>query len=98
MKWSKIMSMVCREEECEILLELLKSSRPEFLAIYGRRRVGKTFLIRNFFEDKSVIFFNSTGSKKGKLAEQIQHFVKIISEVFCVAMSVITCCLTQDDR
>ena len=35
-----------REREIEKLNRLVQSPKPEFLAVYGRRRVGKTFLIR----------------------------------------------------
>lgn len=56
--------------------------KPEFLALYGRRRVGKTYLVREFFKDKDVIFFSVTGAKKGTLAEQIAHFSQRISQVF----------------
>jgi AAA+ ATPase superfamily predicted ATPase len=38
-----------RRVEIEVLDKAAKSSDPEFIAIYGRRRVGKTFLIREFF-------------------------------------------------
>lgn len=58
------------------------SDKPEFLAIYGRRRVGKTFLVRNFFENKKVLFFDVMGSKDGSLLEQIQHVTKRIGDVF----------------
>src|SRR5437868_3324729 len=75
-------NIVGREEQLQSLGELLTSDNPEFLAIYGRRRVGKTFLIRSYFEDKDVIFFNVTGSKKGMLSEQISHFTKQIGKIF----------------
>lgn len=39
--------IIGREEEKTILKELLASKKAEFLAIYGRRRVGKTMLIRH---------------------------------------------------
>lgn len=53
------------------------------MAIYGRRRVGKTFLIREFFKNKkSIIFFNTTGSKDSSLVEQINHFTKEIGNAF----------------
>lgn len=74
--------MICREEEQKILLDFLKSKRPEFLAIYGRRRVGKTYLVREFFLKKNAIFFNVTGEKDGALHDQISHFTKIIGDVF----------------
>ena len=43
------MSLIGRKKEIDILNEMFSSNVPEFLAIYGRRRVGKTFLIRSFF-------------------------------------------------
>lgn len=74
--------IIGREEQIHILDEFMASDSPEFLAIYGRRRIGKTFLIRSFFEDKDVIFFNVTGAKNGKLSEQINHFTKQIGSIF----------------
>jgi len=40
-------SITGRIAEIKILEQLLKSNQPELLAIYGRRRVGKTYLIKN---------------------------------------------------
>ncbi len=37
--------LIGREKEQEILKNLLESNESEFIALYGRRRVGKTFLI-----------------------------------------------------
>ena len=74
--------LIGRKEECDILQTLLDSHRPEFLALYGRRRVGKTFLIREFFKNKDTVFFNVTGSKGGKLKEQINHFLEQLAKVF----------------
>ena len=48
-------SIIGREEETGILRGLMESDRPELLALYGRRRVGKTFLIIEFFEDKGIL-------------------------------------------
>ncbi len=76
------MSLIAREEEVSILENLYSSDRPEFLALYGRRRVGKTFLIRSFFEPKKAIFFNVTGAKKGSMGEQIGHFTERMSAIF----------------
>ncbi len=77
-----VTELVGRKDECGILQTLFDSDRPEFLALYGRRRVGKTFLIRQFFKDKDAIFFNVTGSKQGKLREQINHFIEQLGKVF----------------
>jgi uncharacterized protein len=40
--------IVGRELETGLLTKALRSVDPEFIAVYGRRRVGKTFLIREF--------------------------------------------------
>ena len=76
------MSIIGREEETQELTHFLSSNVPEFLALYGRRRVGKTFLIRHFFEKQKALFFNITGTKNGPLKEQISHFVKEIGKIF----------------
>lgn len=74
--------IVGRNEEIQTLNDFLETERPEFLAIYGRRRIGKTYLIRSYFEDKNVIFFNVTGTKDGSLQDQIAHFTKQIGDIF----------------
>jgi uncharacterized protein len=61
--------IVGREKEIEKLNKLLASSGSEFLAAYGRRRVGKTFLIRQHF--KSQIVFDFTGAKEASKGEQL---------------------------
>ncbi len=76
------MSLIAREEELRILENCYTSNQPEFVVLYGRRRVGKTYLIRHYFADKEVTFFNATGSKDGYMAEQIRHFTDQISKVF----------------
>lgn len=40
------MKIISRKDEVGVLKEMLTSKVPEFLSLYGRRRVGKTFLIR----------------------------------------------------
>ena len=48
--------IIGRKEELQELQRLYESDRPEFVAVYGRRRVGKTFLVREMFRDrKSVV-------------------------------------------
>ncbi|OGT68709.1 MAG: hypothetical protein A3J38_07885 [Gammaproteobacteria bacterium RIFCSPHIGHO2_12_FULL_45_9] len=74
--------LIGRDSEISTLRQILTSDKPEFLALYGRRRIGKTFLIRSFFETQAVFFFNVTGTKNGALREQIKHFTKQLSVVF----------------
>ncbi len=64
--------LIGRESEIEKLNHLLISGQPEFLAVYGRRRVGKTFLIRQYL--KSHIVFDFTGKKDGELNDQLENF------------------------
>lgn len=80
------MKIIGRVKEKILLNQALNSCRAEFLTLIGRRRIGKTFLIRQFFSSKSeakkIIFFNATGMKNGKLTEQINHFSEQIGVSF----------------
>ena len=82
MKIKTTLRIVGRHDEIETLEQMYASSDPEFLAVYGRRRVGKTYLIREFFSRKNAVFFNVTGSKNGSMREQIEHVTFRIGEVF----------------
>ena len=65
-------AMIGREKEKKILQDCLNSKRPEFLAAYGRRRVGKTYLIRNFFREH--FSFYTTGVAKLNTRQQLRVF------------------------
>jgi len=67
-------NIIGRENEKRILKKLLISNSPEFLVVYGRRRVGKTFLIREYF--KSQILFSFTGSFEAKTKIQLNNFFR----------------------
>ena len=64
--------MIGRKKEQSLLNQALNSDKPELIAIIGRRRVGKTYLVRNFFKDK--IDFEMVGLKDGNLREQLTNF------------------------
>ena len=71
--------MIGREEESREINERYDSRRPEFIAVYGRRRVGKTYLIDEALKDK--ITFRHSGlspvdeqNNKNGLKEQLRHF------------------------
>jgi AAA+ ATPase superfamily predicted ATPase len=75
--------IIGREEERAMLEKLLNSKQAEFLAIYGRRRVGKTMLIRGFFkEKKGIIFLNTTGTLQGSMRDQIDNFTQQVGAAF----------------
>jgi AAA+ ATPase superfamily predicted ATPase len=60
-----------REEEMAQLERLYRSKRAEFFVLYGRRRVGKTRLLRAFCANKPHIFFVATLSSE---TEQLATF------------------------
>ncbi len=75
-------NIVGRSEEKKILNQILRSKKAEFLALYGRRRVGKTFLIRNFFANSADVFFHATGIQKGSMKQQLKQFATQIGTTF----------------
>ena len=75
------MSIIGREKELKVLEKLYKSPEAEFLAVYGRRRIGKTFLINEFFKDKGV-YFELTGSQEASLAQQLKNFAIVFGNQF----------------
>jgi Archaeal ATPase. len=70
-----------RANEIKILDRLLNSNKPEFLAIYGRRRVGKTYLIHEYFKDKGV-YFCVTGSANSNKKLQLRKFYRELLNIF----------------
>lgn len=61
-----------REKEIKRLEEIKKSYRSEFVAVYGRRRVGKTMLIRQVFENDFV--FSATAIANVTRQQQLLNF------------------------
>lgn len=72
------MHIIGRNKEIKLLNEKLASDNPEFIALYGRRRIGKTYLVRNVFEDKFT--FRLTGLAKATLQEQLTNFNIVLQE------------------
>lgn len=74
--------VIGRKYEQEKLEKAYNSKRAELIAVYGRRRVGKTFLVRTFFTKKDCIFFQVTGIHKGTANIQLKEFTKEIKNIF----------------
>ena len=74
------MELIGRIREIEKLDRLMASSKSEFLAVYGRRRVGKTFLIREYFNNQ--FDFYATGLAKGNTQQQLTNFTIFINNYF----------------
>ncbi len=72
--------IIGREEEIEILKGKFASSKSEFVALYGRRRVGKTFLVRSVFDRK--LTFRLTGMAQVNLQEQLTNFNDAMQEQY----------------
>ncbi len=70
-----------REEERAILEEMLHdTSGSQFVAVYGRRRIGKTFLVRNIFREQ--LCFEMSGLYRAELPQQLQHFADAVNDTF----------------
>lgn len=70
--------LIGRDVQKKLFTEALDSAKSEFLVVYGRRRVGKTFLIKNVLE--GFIDFEMTGIQNGDLSDQLQNFANKLSE------------------
>lgn len=66
------MSITGRIAEQKILAAKLATTEPELIAIYGRRRVGKTYLVRTFLKDS--IIFEFTGIHEARMKTQLENF------------------------
>jgi hypothetical protein len=64
--------LVGRDEERAILLDALESGRSELIVVHGRRRIGKTFLIRSAYEGR--VSFEFSGMYRGSFRQQLKNF------------------------
>ena len=60
----------------------MESERSEFVVVYGRRRIGKTFLVRRFFKDNYA--FSFVGKHEMRREQQLAEFAK---ELMCYSHS-----------
>lgn len=79
------MKLIGRNKEKSELEDLYRSGQAEFVAVYGRRRIGKTYLINEFFAEK--LFFQHAGlspveakdaPERTQLEAQLNHFVRAL--------------------
>ena len=71
-KKGKAVAMIGRKAELEILEDCRTADRSQLVVVYGRRRVGKTFLVREAFDYRFT--FTHTGLEKGAFREQLAAF------------------------
>lgn len=65
--------IIGRTNECARLDKCLREEIAQLILVYGRRRVGKTFLINQYFENK--FSFKLTGAYNKPRTEQLQAFI-----------------------
>lgn len=73
-----MVELIGRNIERKYLLNALKSNKSELLVIYGRRRIGKTFLIRNTYF--RYIKFELIGLHRGTTSDQLANFKKSLTK------------------
>ncbi|MCR4559305.1 MAG: ATP-binding protein [Bacteroidales bacterium] len=70
--------LIGREKEMAELQRSFESDRSEFVIVYGRRRVGKTFLIDNFFN--YTYDFSYVGGHRMNKQKQLRYFAKALKK------------------
>lgn len=65
-------TIIGREKEIKEIKDYVNSDRPELIAVYGRRRVGKTYLVRESVGDRFCFYI--TGVWKATMKEQLINF------------------------
>ena len=82
-------TVIGREEELATISRLYASDRSEFLALYGRRRVGKSFLIEEALENKFAFMTvglyikvdkDDTEKVESYRQQQLRHFYSSLLE------------------
>ena len=74
------MKIIGRYKEKSILKQCVESGVPEFLVVYGRRRIGKTFLVREYFSGE--LDFYVTGLASEKKDDQLRAWNTAIEKCF----------------
>ena len=70
--------LIGREDECNELDRVMESDRSEFVIVYGRRRVGKTFLVDRYFD--GVYDFTYVGEHNMSRQRQLTSFARALKK------------------
>lgn len=79
--------IIGRQEEKLKIKKRITSGEAEFIAVYGRRRVGKTCLIRHVIESTKSKYIEVTGLKDGSLKDQLNIFITAVVETLNLEFS-----------
>ncbi len=72
------MNLVGRAEEIQRIMHQINADESKLIALYGRRRVGKTFLVRSLLSGKTC--FEITGLYRGDMTDQLHHFMSTLTK------------------
>jgi hypothetical protein len=81
--------IIGRAREIDLLKKAYQLKTAQFVAIYGRRRIGKTFLVRQLFE-KEKNYFELMGMKDANLKTQLKNFSQSVSNNYFDGISLST--------
>ena len=70
--------LVGREQECQELHRVMESDRSEFVIVYGRRRVGKTFLVDQYYH--GLYDFTFVGGHNLSRQRQLTSFARALKK------------------
>ena len=70
--------MIGRREQNRIMQDALKLKKSSFIAITGRRRVGKTYIVREIYSQQFC--FSITGIQNGTMRVQLTNFIQKLNE------------------
>ncbi|MEO0044077.1 MAG: hypothetical protein RL329_3525 [Bacteroidota bacterium] len=80
-------NLIGRESEIAVLKEALESPHAELIAVYGRRRVGKTYLIQTVYEQNMLL--ELMGLNGVSQPEQLENFSLTIARTFDLPLSIL---------
>jgi uncharacterized protein len=78
-------NIIGREAEIKVLQEALASPSAELIAVYGRRRVGKTYLIETVYQKELILVL--TGLNNAPFSEQLENFSLTLTRTFGLPMN-----------
>ena len=70
--------LIGREKEINELRQAYGSDESKFVAVFGRRRIGKTYLVREVFQNNFA--FSYSGMANASTKEQLQRFYLTLKE------------------
>lgn len=81
-------NLIGRVSEISVLEEAMLSPEAELIAVYGRRRVGKTYLIRTVYENDIV--FEISGLNNMPMTDQLENFSDKLTTAFNLPIEIAT--------